>query len=39
MITTKGFEAAAKAGAKLDREEASRIKKVDAKAALAAQTI
>lgn len=36
MITTRGFEAAAKKGERLDREEAERIKKVDAKAALAA---
>lgn len=36
MITTKGFRAVAKKGEKLDREEAERIKKVDAKAALTA---
>lgn len=36
MITTRGFEAAAKKGERLDREEAERIKIVDAKAAIAA---
>lgn len=36
MITTKGFQAAAKKGERLDREEAERIKKVDAKAAATA---
>lgn len=32
MITTKGFQAAAKKGERLDREEAERIKRVDARA-------
>ena len=36
MITTRGFKAAAKRGERLDREEAERIKIVDAKAAIAA---
>ncbi|MBK8161535.1 MAG: hypothetical protein IPK59_23260 [Rhodospirillaceae bacterium] len=36
MITTAGFEAAKNKAERLDREEAERIKKVDAKAAKAA---
>lgn len=36
MITTAGFEAAKNKSERLDREEAERIKKVDAKAATAA---
>lgn len=36
MITTRGFEACRKKGERLDREEADRIKIVDAKAAAAA---
>lgn len=35
MITTCGFEAAKKAGERLDREEAKQIKIVDAKASVA----
>ena len=36
MITTRGFEAAAKSGERLDREESERIRLVDEKAAKAA---